>query len=71
MALPDHAVRCASGPRGYRYLEVSALPAPGPAPLDLHDRRPRAWNLGLHGLDLQWMQDDLIEMISRRVARLL
>jgi hypothetical protein len=64
-----YGARCVRGPDGYAWLEVSA--APGAAdmrrsPVDLRDRRLRIGKLGLHILDLQLAQGDLIEMVARR-----
>jgi hypothetical protein len=64
-----YGARCVRGPDGYAWLEVSAAPAaadPRRSPVDLRDRRFRIGKLGLHILDLQLAQGDLIEMVARR-----
>lgn len=70
---PDlYEARCVRGERGYAYLEIAASPAEGDArgagPLDLRGRRLRIGRLGLHVLDLQLPQQDLVAMIARRAA---
>jgi hypothetical protein len=63
-----YAGRCVSGPNGVRDLEVSGTPSPGDArtsPVDLD-----AWyfgtKLGLHVLDLQIPQGDLVDLVTAR-----
>lgn len=58
--------RCVNGVGGYRALEIAAR---GVDPLGLHDRRMRSWKLGLHVLDLQLPQGNLIELVSRRLVQ--
>jgi hypothetical protein len=68
-----YGVRCVRGPGGFAYLEVSAAPLPGDtrtSPVELRHRRFRLGNLGLHVLDLQLAQGDLVDMVARRVSRL-
>jgi hypothetical protein len=68
-----YAARCVRGPEGYAWLEVSPRPAPNDtrtSPVDLRDRRFRIGNLGLHILDLQLAQGDLVDMVARRAAAL-
>ncbi len=69
-----YGARCVRDPDGYSWLEVSQ-PSPPSAdtrtsPVDLRDRRFRIANLGLHILDLQLAQGDLVDMVARRAARL-
>jgi len=40
------------------------------SPVDLHDRRFRIGKLGLHVLDMQLTQGDLVDMVARRAAAL-
>jgi len=68
-----YGVRCVRGPGGFAYLEVSAAPPPGDtrtSPVELRHRRFRLGNLGLHILDMQLAQGDLVDMVARRVSRL-
>ena len=65
--------RCVRGLGGYAWLEVSSLAAAKDArksPVDLRDRRFRIGNLGLHVLDMQLAQGDLVDMVARRAAAL-
>ena len=67
-----YAGRCVNGTGGLRFLGVSATPRPGDlrkSPLDLDSvwlRTP----MGLHVLDFQFAQGDLIDMVARRAAAL-
>jgi hypothetical protein len=66
-----YAARCVRGPDGYAWLEVSQQPSPNDkrqGPVDLRDRRFRIGNLGLHILDMQLAQGDLVDMVARRAA---
>jgi hypothetical protein len=68
-----YAARCVRGPDGYAWLEVSVQPAADDkrrSPVDLHDRRFRIGNLGLHILDMQLAQGDLVDMVASRAAAL-
>ena len=68
-----YGARCVRGPDGYAWLEVSGAPAAGDArrsPVELRDRRFRIGKLGLHILDMQLAQGDLVEMVARRVTAL-
>ena len=66
-----YAARCVRGPGGYAWLEVSPVAAGNDTrPVDLHDRRFRIGNLGLHILDMQLAQGDLVDMVARRAAAL-
>jgi len=67
-----YGVRCVRGKDGFAWLEVSATPAPGDtrtSPVELGHRRFRLGKLGLHILDLQLAQGDLVDMVARRVDR--
>jgi hypothetical protein len=65
-----YAGRCVAGEGGYHYLEVRAAPQPGDqrrAPLDLES----FWfgtQIGLHVLDLQFPQGDLVDLVRRKIA---
>jgi pimeloyl-ACP methyl ester carboxylesterase len=66
-----YGARCVRGADGYAWLEASAVPATGDtrtSPVALRDRRFRIGNLGLHILDIQFAQGDLVDMVSRRAA---
>lgn len=63
-----YEARCVHGERGYTYLEV--MDVRGDGPVDLRGRRLRIGRLGLHVLDLQLAQGDLVAMIARRAERL-
>lgn len=68
-----YAGRCVRAGGGYAYLEVAPSPQKGDSrvsPVDLADRRIRIGNLGLHVLDMQLLQGDLIDMVARRAAAL-
>jgi hypothetical protein len=67
-----YGARCVRGPAGDAWLEVSAPQATDTrtSPVDLHDRRFRIGNLGLHVLDMQLAQGDLVDMVARRAAAL-
>jgi hypothetical protein len=73
VALPDfYSGRCVTEPSGFAYLEVSASPRAGDprvSPVDLH-RKLGFGKMGLHLLDMQLEQGDLIAMIARRAAAL-
>ncbi len=63
-----YASQCLDGPEGTRYLGITT--AAGEAgPLDLEDARLNT-ALGLHVLDLQLPQGDLIDLVKRRAAAL-
>lgn len=67
-----YAARCANGPDGYDYLEVSDRPPPGDArtsPVDFASTWSRFGKLGLHVLDVQLAEGDLVDLVARR-ARL-
>ena len=74
VVVPDfYVARCVRGPGGYAYLEASPQPMAGDpriSPIDLRDRRFRIGKLGLHVLDLQLAQGDLVDMVRRRAAAL-
>lgn len=68
-----YSARCVrAGEQGFAWLEAAAEPAPGDkrvSPVDLRDRRFRIGNLGLHVLDLQLAQGDLVDMVARRLPK--
>jgi len=75
VALPDfYAGRCVTLPSGFSYLEVSSAPRAGDprvSPFDLRRSRGLGFaGMGLHLLDLQLEQGDLVAMIARRAAAL-
>jgi len=51
-----YAAGCTRGDRGYAYLGV-----------DFHDARIQQWKLGLHILDMQLAQGDLVALVQRRL----
>ena len=59
-----YAAQCAEGVDGFRYLSVEPT---GQTPLPLTNR---VWQgpLGLHALDMQLSQGDLIDIVRRRVS---
>jgi Protein of unknown function (DUF3089) len=63
-----YAAQCLDGPEGSRYLGISAPPG-APGPIDLTAARLNT-ALGLHVLDLQLPQGDLIDLVKRRAAAL-
>jgi hypothetical protein len=71
VAYPDfYAGRCVAGEGGYHYLEVRAAPQPGDhreEPLDL-DAFWFGTQMGLHILDLQFPQGDLVDLVRRKIA---
>ncbi len=63
-----YAGRCVTQPNGFAYLEVSDVPQAGDVRTSVVDlRRASFGGMGLHLLDLQIEQGDLIAMIKRRV----
>ena len=65
-----YVAQCVMGPRGFRYLAVAEARGVGDAresPIDLPGYALNG--VGLHVLDLQFAQRDLIEMIARRGKR--
>lgn len=56
--------RCVHGDHGYTYLAVDAARE---GPIDLGSKRFDLGKLGLHVLDLQLAQGDLVDMVARRV----
>jgi hypothetical protein len=64
---------CVSGRDGFRYLAVATVAPAGPdgrvSPVDLSSRWLRT-KLGLHVLDMQLAQGDLVDLVARRVAAL-
>jgi hypothetical protein len=68
-----YSSRCVRGEGGYAYLEVSAEPPPGDrrsSPVAFSHRAFRIASLGLHLLDMQLTQGDLIDLVARRAAAL-
>jgi len=68
--------RCVDGRDGFRYLAVSTPPTPREgatdvreSPIDLSSRWLRT-RLGLHILDFQFAQGDLVDLVARRAAAL-
>jgi DUF3089 family protein len=67
-----YAGQCVEGDNGFRYLAVSLAGAKGDVrvnPFDF-DRVPAHKVVGLHILDFQIPQGDLLEIVARRVAAL-
>lgn len=64
-----YEARCVRGDRGYGYLAVDER-ARDHGPVDLGSKRFDLGKLGLHVLDLQLTQGDLVDMVARRVAAL-
>jgi hypothetical protein len=64
-------LKCVDGPDGYRYLGVSLAPGV-PERLSPFDLEIPRYNgpFGMHVLDMQFSQGDLIEQVARRVAAL-
>jgi hypothetical protein len=66
-----YAGRCVSRPDGFRYLAVSTVGAAGDArvsPIDLSICWLRG-KMGLHLLDFQLEQGDLVDLVAHRSAR--
>jgi hypothetical protein len=64
--------RCVEAEGGFRYFEVAIAPAKGDArvsPMDF-DLVPARKILGLHIVDLQLAQGDLLDLVAKRVAAL-
>ncbi len=63
--LRDHyTARCVTQPSGFSYLAIGEISR---GPVDLHKRMLK---MGLHVLDMQLAQGDLVDMVARRVAAL-
>jgi hypothetical protein len=63
-----YEAECVDGKAGFRYLAVEAAPAAGDTrtnPIDF-DNVIWKYQLGLHLLDFQLAQGDLVEMVARR-----
>jgi hypothetical protein len=60
--------RCTDGPEGYRYMAISLAGAPGDTRVNPVNFKamPLRRTLGLHPLDFQIPQEDLIEAVARR-----
>jgi hypothetical protein len=67
-----YAAECVDGQDGFRYLAVEAAPGPDDARTNPIDFDGVIWRsqLGLHLLDLQLAQGDLVALIKRRVQAL-
>ena len=64
-----YAGQCVDGPNGLRGLAVSLVNAPGEErenPIDF-DQMPLKKQMGLHLIDFQLAQGDLLDMVERRV----
>jgi hypothetical protein len=71
--LPDfYAGKCVTRADGFSYLEVSAAPRAGDSRVSVVDldRQLGFAKMGLHILDMQIAQGDLVAMIARRSAKL-
>ena len=64
LARDRYTARCVRGPGAYAYLEVKEND--DAVPFALHDKRARIGKLGLHLLDLQLPQADLVELVRSR-----
>ncbi len=64
-----YAGRCVDGPDGYRYLSISLAGDPGDVRVNPVDfgALPLRRSLGLHVLDFQIPQEDLVEQVSHRL----
>jgi hypothetical protein len=65
-----YAGRCINGTSGFRFLGVAAEPLPGDVrknPLDF-DSFWLTSAMGLHILDMQFAQGDLIDLVARKAA---
>ena len=65
-----YEAECVDGKAGFRYLAVQASPAPGDTranPIDF-DNVIWKYQLGLHLLDFQLAQGDLVQLIRHRAA---
>ena len=64
---------CTDGPAGYRYLAMTETPPPGDgrtSPIRFSSLWLRSAALGLHLLDYQFAQGDLIDLVAERAAAL-
>jgi hypothetical protein len=76
VVIPDYySAWCVDRPDGFSYLAVTPDPLPGdtrPSPIDLHAALWREQlgrvQLGLHILDFQFTQDDLIKLVAHKSA---
>lgn len=67
-----YAAECLDGPDGYRYLGMSLVGTSGDIrknPIDF-EKMPLRKQFGLHVLDFQFTQGDLIDLVARRAAAL-
>jgi Protein of unknown function (DUF3089) len=71
--LPNfYAGQCVDGPDGFRYLAVSLVKAPGDVrdnPIAF-DRLPLHKQIGLHVIDVQLAEGDLVDLVARRAAKI-
>jgi hypothetical protein len=67
-----YSAQCAAGPDGFRYLGISVVGTPGDSRTNVIDfeRMPLRKQFGLHVLDFQFPQGDLIDLVARRAAAL-
>ena len=66
-----YEAHCQRGADGFAYLAVSEPAKDARAhPFDLNDRRFRWGHLGLHVLDMQLPQRDLVDLVTRRASLL-
>lgn len=71
LVLPDfYEAECVEGKAGFRYLAVEAAPPAGDTRTNPVDFDNVIWKfqLGLHLLDFQLAQGDLVEMVARRAG---
>lgn len=65
------AAQCVPGPGGYRHLAISDARKPGDRralPFDLNDPRFELSTLGLHTVEMELLQGDLIELVRQKTA---
>ena len=62
--------RCADGRDGFRYLAIEAAPGPGDSRESPVDLESPMWGtiLGLHVLDYQFAQEDLVDLVRRKAV---
>lgn len=66
-----YSARCAPGAAGFTHLAISEARARGdrrPAPLDLRDPRFERTALGLHTVEMELLQGDLVALVGRKAA---
>ncbi len=62
--LDHYTARCVTMPSGFSYLAIGEV---SPGPVDIHKHLLK---MGLHILDMQLAEGDLVDMIARRAAKL-